>query len=243
MRKALNVRINEAYNDLVNDILFSSPIINSFVNTKLGIPWDNKGSVNAVGKQISKLSDAELRKMVVIANSAANKRIKRAESAGLTSGVIDRAKENGKFSVKGVENRVQLENAFTNVKNFLSAQTSSVAGIKKQQRKMFKNLAKIVNKELPPEEQINLSGQNEVDLKNISGLIWQQIDKLAKSGTTIIVTTHFMEEAENADRAITEPLEALCQKCCVSYDWVPSKQDLGKHCGIEVGAAAAAAVD
>ena len=49
--------------------------------------------------------------------------------------------------------------------------------------------------------------------------------------------------AENADPAITEPLEALCKKCCVSYDWVPSKQDLGKRCGIEVGAAAAAAVD
>lgn len=139
-----------------------------------------KQILNMSSKQISKLSDAELRKMVVIANSAANKRIKRAESAGMTSGVIDRAKENGKFSVKGVQNRVQLENAFTNVKNFLSAQTSSVAGIKKQQRKMFKNLAKIVNKELPPEEQINLSGQNEVDLKNISGLIWQQIDKLSE---------------------------------------------------------------
>lgn len=139
-----------------------------------------KQILNMSSKQISKLSDAELRKIVVIANSAANKRIKRAESAGMTSGVIDRAKENGKFSVKGVQNRVQLENAFTNVKNFLSAQTSSVAGIKKQQRKMFKNLAKIVNKELPPEEQINLSGQNEVDLKNISGLIWQQIDKLSE---------------------------------------------------------------
>jgi len=49
--------------------------------------------------------------------------------------------------------------------------------------------------------------------------------------------------AENADPAITEPLEALCKKCRVCYDWVPSKQDLGKRCGIEVGAAAAAAVD
>ena len=49
--------------------------------------------------------------------------------------------------------------------------------------------------------------------------------------------------AENADPAITEPLEALCLKCMVSYDWVPSKEDLGRECGIEVGAAAAAAVD
>ena len=49
--------------------------------------------------------------------------------------------------------------------------------------------------------------------------------------------------AENADPAITEPLEALCEKYRVRCIWVPSKQDLGKSCGIEVGAAAAAAVD
>ena len=49
--------------------------------------------------------------------------------------------------------------------------------------------------------------------------------------------------AENADPAITEPLEALCLRCNVSCVWVPSKEDLGKRCGIEVGAAAAAAVD
>ncbi len=49
--------------------------------------------------------------------------------------------------------------------------------------------------------------------------------------------------AENADPAITEPLEALCRECGVVCFWVPSKSDLGRACGIEVGAAAAAAVD
>ncbi len=49
--------------------------------------------------------------------------------------------------------------------------------------------------------------------------------------------------AENADPAITEPLEALCRQHGVVCVWVPSKTDLGKACGIEVGAAAAAAVD
>lgn len=139
-----------------------------------------KQILNMNSRQISKLSDVELRKLIVIANSAANKRIKRAEKAGLTSGVIERAKENGKFSVKGVQNRVQLENAFTDVRNFLSAKTSKTRGIKSQQRKMFKNLAKEINKELPPEEKIILNGKDEVDLQNISGLIWQQIDKLAE---------------------------------------------------------------
>ena len=46
--------------------------------------------------------------------------------------------------------------------------------------------------------------------------------------------------AENADPAITETLEALCQQKTVPYVWVRSMQDLGRACGIEVGAAAAA---
>ena len=47
----------------------------------------------------------------------------------------------------------------------------------------------------------------------------------------------------NADPAITEPIAALCQQLSVDYAWVKSMTDLGHACGIEVGAAAAAAVD
>lgn len=49
--------------------------------------------------------------------------------------------------------------------------------------------------------------------------------------------------AVNADPAITEPLEALCQLNSVDYAWVRSMTDLGHACGIEVGAAAAAVLD
>lgn len=48
--------------------------------------------------------------------------------------------------------------------------------------------------------------------------------------------------AQNADPAITEPLAALCRQNGVSYAWVKSMKDLGEAAGIEVGAAAAAAV-
>ncbi len=48
--------------------------------------------------------------------------------------------------------------------------------------------------------------------------------------------------AENADPAITEPIEALCKQHMVACTWVRSMTDLGKACGIEVGAAVAAAV-
>ena len=45
---------------------------------------------------------------------------------------------------------------------------------------MFYILANIVNKEMPPQEQISIAVKDEVDLQNISGLIWQQIDKLSE---------------------------------------------------------------
>ena len=49
--------------------------------------------------------------------------------------------------------------------------------------------------------------------------------------------------AENADPAITEPFAELCEQKQVPFTWVATMADLGRACGIEVGAAAAAAVE
>ena len=49
--------------------------------------------------------------------------------------------------------------------------------------------------------------------------------------------------AENADPAITEPIEKMCLEMNIQISWVRSKADLGRACGIEVGAAAAAVVE
>ena len=48
--------------------------------------------------------------------------------------------------------------------------------------------------------------------------------------------------AENADPAITEPLAQMCEEKSIPCTWVASMADLGRACGIEVGAAAAATV-
>lgn len=143
-----------------------------------------KNYLNMSSKSVSKMTDKELRHAVTVMNSAANKRIKRVYQAGLSSGKIDRQLERGKFSVKGNTTRAGLENAFVDVKQFLEAQTTSVSGIRKQQKKTFKNLAKIVNKELPKGEKINTSSignADDKDLQNITGLIWSQVDKLAEN--------------------------------------------------------------
>ena len=66
----------------------------------------------------------------------------------------------------------------------------------------------------------------------------KQLRKALEAGKATYVVL-----AENADPAITEPFEALCQNGCIAYTWVKSMTDLGSACGIEVGAAAAAVVD
>ena len=48
--------------------------------------------------------------------------------------------------------------------------------------------------------------------------------------------------AQNADPAITGPIETRCLQSGIEYAWVNSMQDLGRACGIEVSAATAAVV-
>ena len=66
----------------------------------------------------------------------------------------------------------------------------------------------------------------------------KQLKKAVKAGRVKYV---FL--AENADPAVTQPLEALCAANHIQITWVHSMTELGRSCGIEVGAAAAAVVD
>ena len=76
----------------------------------------------------------------------------------------------------------------------------------------------------------NLSNQNLV-------VGAKQLKKAVKAGRV-----RYVFLAENADPAVTEPLEALCTANHIQITWVPSMAELGRVCGIEVGAAAAAVV-
>ena len=66
----------------------------------------------------------------------------------------------------------------------------------------------------------------------------KQLKKAVKAGRAKYV---FL--AENADPAVTEPLEELCTANHIQFTWVPSMAELGRVCGIEVGAAAAAVLN
>lgn len=66
----------------------------------------------------------------------------------------------------------------------------------------------------------------------------RQLKKALAAGKT---KTVFL--ADNADPSITEPIAELCRRQEAQVLWVRTMEDLGRACGIEVGAAAAAAVE
>jgi len=74
------------------------------------------------------------------------------------------------------------------------------------------------------------------DLKRLPFVVGaKQLKKAVKAGRV-----RFVFLAENADPAVTEPLEKLCIENHIPITWVSRMEDLGRACGIEVGAAAAA---
>ena len=77
------------------------------------------------------------------------------------------------------------------------------------------------------------------DMTNLKMVVGsKQLRKALENGRA-----KFVYLAKNADPAITEPLMERCELNHVSYAWVRTMQELGSACGIEVGAAAAAAVE
>ena len=65
----------------------------------------------------------------------------------------------------------------------------------------------------------------------------KQLRKALKAGRA-----EYVFLAENADPALIEPIEELCDELHIQITWVRSMAELGCACGIEVGAAAAAVI-
>ena len=82
-----------------------------------------------------------------------------------------------------------------------------------------------------------------------------KIPKCGIDGEKIVVGTKQLKKAllngrakyvflaENADPAVTDPIEEMCREKDIHITWVPSMSELGRACGIEVGAAAAAVIN
>ena len=73
-------------------------------------------------------------------------------------------------------------------------------------------------------------------LKNADRVIgFKQVTKAVNKGLAACVFA-----ADDADGRVTEPLKELCSQKGVELVRVPTMEEIGKACSIEVGAAAAA---
>ena len=92
--------------------------------------------------EIAQMTTADLRKLVTRLNSAANKRLKRLEKAGLKKEswayqAIKSSLFNDKFSVKGAKTRKQLLNRLKGVSTFLGYTTSTVSGQRAEMKRIY----------------------------------------------------------------------------------------------------------
>lgn len=107
--------------------------------------YDVKGKsiqdiLNMDVKTFNNLTTPELRKVVGRLVSAGNKRLRRAEKAGITSPAHESVKESGgMFSAKG-KTHEQLKAEFMRAKAFLKSPTSTQKGAKKFAKDMAKRL-------------------------------------------------------------------------------------------------------
>lgn len=140
-------------------------------------------------KQLEKMSAKELRKVTTILNSAANKRIKRAQALGTESKVIEKAIQGGHFRTTRIQAGTPESEArpiayaeFMRARTFLAKDTSSTRGVKKQQKKIIKKFKQKARKILQTEAgQEPFKVSPVIDEGTLNGLVWSQVDKLAET--------------------------------------------------------------
>lgn len=135
-------------------------------------------------KEIEKLSPKKLRAYTTILNSAANKRIKRAQKLGTESAVLDKAIQGGRFKTSRITKDMTPTQAqaitysqFMRARDFLTKQTSSTRGVKKQQRRVRKEF---IDKANMVAGDIMYKGRAMTD-SELNDLVWTQVDKLAET--------------------------------------------------------------
>lgn len=101
--------------------------------------------INLDIEDIQKLNTKQLQRLTTQIVSTANKRVKALQSAGLEDSLIlTQMKDfSGRFSskIEGKNKLNRLRNTFSNVRNFLLAETSTVRGYKKYNREAAERIA------------------------------------------------------------------------------------------------------
>lgn len=125
--------------------------------------------INLDIEDIQKLNTKQLQRLTTQIVSTANKRVKALQSAGLEDSLIlTQMKDfSGRFSskVEGKNKINRLRNTFSNVRNFLLAETSTVRGYKKYNRETAERIAGNKNMRDPEARDFVKRYENDIELR------------------------------------------------------------------------------
>lgn len=149
--------------------------------------------INLDIEDIQKLNTKQLQRLTTQIVSTANKRVKALQSAGLEDSLIlTQMKDfSGRFSskIEGKNKLNRLRNTFSNVRNFLLAETSTVRGYKKYNRETAERIAGNKNMRDPEARDFVKRYENDIELRRDFWRIYNRLketypDKFSGKGAS-----------------------------------------------------------
>lgn len=149
--------------------------------------------INLDIEDIQKLNTKQLQRLTTQIVSTANKRVKALKSAGLEDSLIlTQMKDfSGRFSskIEGKNKLNRLRNTFSNVRNFLLAETSTVRGYKKYSRETAERIAGDKNMRDPEARDFVKRYESDIELRRDFWRIYNRLketypDKLSGKGAS-----------------------------------------------------------
>ena len=160
---------------------------------------------------VNKFNEKTLRAAVQTLSNAANKRVRRINSAGVISPAVRAVEQHGNFTPKG-KNRNQLLSEFVRAVNFLNAETSTTRGARKFTDNIRKNIG--LNKTATAEE---ITNENKnfwntfTDIYNNAQNLWTH-SRLGSQNVQQIITDIRAENPNANWQEITEKAQAELEK-------------------------------
>ena len=149
--------------------------------------------INLDIEDIQKLNTKQLQRLTTQIVSTANKRVKALQSAGLEDSLIlTQMKDfSGRFSskVEGKNKLNRLRNTFSNVRNFLLAETSTIRGYKKYNRETAERIAGNKNMRDPEARDFVKRYESDIELRRDFWRIYNRLketypDKFSGKGAS-----------------------------------------------------------
>ena len=149
--------------------------------------------INLDIEDIQKLNTKQLQRLTTQIVSTANKRVKALQSAGLgDSLILTQMKDfSGRFSskIEGKNKLNRLRNTFSNVRNFLLAETSTVRGYKKYNRETAERIAGNKNMRDPEARDFVKRYESDIELRRDFWRIYNRLketypDKFSGKGAS-----------------------------------------------------------